>query len=507
MPDDFEVGPIGLPLYRYQDWRDLVVERWRAAYGPDADTRPETPDGLIVDTLALLCTLLGEAAQGVYAGSFFRTAASVQLDLILDMFGRLRLTAEPTTVSAVWYGDEAAVVWSGAGSAPVATVSSAGPSDGDRYVLTEAGTLPTIEDGTELVIRLSGASDGDDYSLDIDGIEQSTITTAGPTDTIATLATTWAAAIEADEPTWTATYAGLDASGERGIIVIQGKPEAITVEPGSSATGSADFELFPALTLALEAEETGPQQCLAGTLVGLASAPAGVEGTINLADGSLGRDVETDADFRARHIDQINVGGRGTPQRIRAFILSELPDPLVEYCRVDENVDSVPDSDGRPPHSFETTWIGTATAAQVAAAVFEQKPAGIRAYGDTIVEVEDEVGDIHEVGVSPGTELYLHLDITVTEGEGFPDTGDAADAITEAVVTYLEPRLGLGSDLYRVAVVAAVVGALEGVAGVVVETDATAAALDAPSFSAADITVASNEILRVDSTRVTVTLV
>jgi hypothetical protein len=503
VPDDFEVSTTGLPLYRYDDWRALVVQRWQAAYGPDADTRPETPDGLIVDTLTLFLTLLGEAAQGVYAGSFFRTAAAPQLDLILDFFGRTRLAATSTTVDAIWYGDATTVVWSGVGAAPVATVSSAGPSDGDRYEVTAAGTIPAVtDDGAVVVARVIVGQSGDDYAIDIGGTE-SVITAA--TSDVQAIADQLVAALTADFPTLTFTAPGLDAEGGRALIVIQGKgTEDVTEGPSTSQGGVID--VFPAIVLAMSAEETGPQQVLAGTLTGLAQAISGVTGVTTIADGSLGRDVETDAAFRERHLDTINIGGAGTPQRIRAAILDALPSPLTDYVRVDENLSPFTVL-GRPAHSFEVTWIGTATAQQVAEVVLDQKPAGIRAWGDTEVAVLDDAGEEQRIGVSEGEELYLHLDIEVTEGEGFPTTGDPAATIQEAVVTALEARLGLGSDLYRVAVVAAVVGAVDGVAAVTVETDTTPAPGDVPGFSAADVTVATNQILRVDSTRVTVTLV
>lgn len=83
MPDPFVVGPTGLPLWRYPDWRAALEERWRETYGADADTRPETPSGLVIDTLALWATLQGDATQSVYASSFFRTAEATALDLLL----------------------------------------------------------------------------------------------------------------------------------------------------------------------------------------------------------------------------------------------------------------------------------------------------------------------------------------------------------------------------------------------------------------------------------------
>lgn len=501
MPDPFEVGPTGLPLWRFADWRALVVERWQAAYGSDADTRSETPDGLVIDMLALLLSLAGEAAQGVYAGSFFRTAAAPQLDLILDMFGRIRLAALPTTVTALWYGTVSTVVWNGVGDAPVASVDSAGQSDGDRYVLTEAGTVSDHDDDGALVVFqiLTGVM-SDDYGIEFDAVES--VITAATADPEA-IAVQLAAEIETDHPTFTATAYGDGLTGA--LIVIEGKAaEAVAV--GNSTTVPANVALWGGVELAMEAEETGPQQVLAETLTTVALGPA--LGVVNLADGVPGRDVESDGALRARHIDQINVGGKGTPQRIRAAVLSELPDPLAEYVRVDENTSSVTDSEGRPPHSFEVTWIGTATAQQVAQVVFDQRPAGIQAYGDTVVQIEDELGDFHEIGVTAGTELFLHLDIDVTAGEGFPTTGDIEDAIAEAVVTDLEARLGMGSDLYLVAVITAVVNSVPGVAAVAVETGTTPGELDpTPPLSAADVVVAPTEILRVDSTRITVTII
>lgn len=507
MPDPFVVSETGLPLWRYPDWRAFWESRWRAAYGPDADTRPETPFGLVVDTLTLGHTLQSDATQSVWAASFFRTASGVALDMLLDIFGRVRLPALPTTVSAVWYGTAATVVHDGVGIGPVAVVVSGGDTNGDRYAVDDgqAGTIPALaDDGAVVVLRLRAVSNGNDYTINVDAVEQATTTTAGPSSTVATVADAWATAIGVDEPTWTVAYAGLDQNGH-GIIVIEGKATEL-IEPGLNLSDAAQLEIFPAVRLAVSAEETGPQVLLAGTLIQLGTVIAGLEGVTTTEDGSPGRDRETDVAFRARHIDTINVGGRGTPQRIRAAVLSELPDPLTEYVRVDENISSAT-VEGRPPHSFEVTWIGTATATQVAEVVFSQKPAGIRAYGSTEIAVTDEVGDIHRVGVSAGVELYLHLSITVTAGEGFPTTGDPEDAITEAVVDYLDDALGLGQDFYRVAVNLPILLTVPGISAIVITADATAAPGDVPTLAAADITVATNEILRVSSTRITVAVV
>lgn len=503
MPEDFIVGPTGLPLWRYQDWRARREDRWREAYGADADVRPETPDGLIIDTLALGDTLQGDATQSVWANSFFRTASGVGLDLLLDMFGRLRLPAEPTEVQAVWYGDAGSVVWDGLGSAPVVSVVSVGASDLDRYAIQVAGTIPSPDDdGAIVVFRFNEnrATIGDDYGIEFDGAEA--VVTAADDDELV-VATALAAEIEVTFPTFTAT-AWAEPSGAA-VVVIQGKGTEV-VAIGNSTTAPSAVALFGGVTLTMAAELTGAQQVLAGSLVTVETPGiAGLEGVVNLEDGDLGRDLETDAAYRIRHIDQINIGGKGTPQRIRAALL-ELGEDLVEFARVDENVTSVV-VEGRPAHSFEATVIGDATDEEIAAVVFDQKPAGIRSFGTTEVAVTDDVGDLHRIQFSRGTELYLHLAITVTSGEGFPTTGDPEAAIESAVVQYLEDTLVLGQDFYRYALGFPILSTVQGVVSVAITADSTPAPGDAPTLVAADLTVASNEVLRVSSTRITVTVV
>lgn len=504
MPDPFLVGPTGLPLWRYPDWRAVLEERWRETYGAAADTRPETPDGLVIDLLALWATLQSDAAQSVWASSFFRTAEAPALDLLLDVFGRIRLAATSTTVGVVWYGDAASVVWDGVGSAPVGLVVSAGPSDGDRYTLTAATTIPAMTSATVLVYEVIRVVDGEDYGIEIDdggGPTEQVVQAASedPQDLVEALA----AEVASTWPAFTVTTHPHRLS-DRWVMVVQSPDVFTAADVAPSSTDGENAAVYPAILVDHEAEVTGPQVCLAGTLIQPATTlPTGVAGLVNPADGDPGRDLETDAAFRARHVDQINLGGKGTPQRIRAALLA-LGSDVVGYARVDENTESVV-VDGRPPHSFEATVIGDGTDAQIGAVIFDQKPAGIRSYGSTTVTITDEVGETHDVEFSRGTERYLHLEITVTPGEGYPTTGDPLEAIQEAVVDYLDDALGLGQDFYRFSLGLPIAQAVPGIASVTIRADDTAAPGDVPTLTATDISVSSTTILRVSSNRVVVT--
>lgn len=493
MPATFVVGPQGLPLWRYQDWRALREQRWREAYGPDADVRPETPDGVWTDTLTLGDTLHHDATQSVWANSFFRTAEGVNLDLILDLFSRLRIPAAATTVTAVWYGDPTTVIWDGLGTPPAAVVESVGPTDGDRYLATEAGTLTDPTDGSPMVIRINAVTDGYDYEIAIDAIDTATVT-AGPTDTPATIAALVAAEILVAQPTWTVT--ATEDPGGLGLIVVADKGAEV-IDYGSGLTEETDVTFFGAAVIAMEGEVTGARQCLAGTLTGVAQLANGIEGVINLADGDPGRDLETDVEYRARHLDQVNFGGKGTAQRIRAAALDLGPD-LVEFARVD----AVPGS-----AQYTLTVIGDATDDEIGAVLLDQTPAGIETLGSTTVVVTDDVGEEHELHFERGVELYLHLEIEITTGEGWVAT-DPEDAITEAVVTYLDDLLTMGSDLYLVALTAPVLATVAGVAAISVTAGTTSAPGDpTPALTGDDVEVASGEVLRAASTRISVVIV
>ena len=508
MPDPFVVGLTGLPRYSYPDWRAAGVQRWRVAYGDAADTSPETPDGLLIDTITLETHQVGEGVQSCYGNSFVRTAEGVSLDLHLATFGRSRLAAEPTTVDAVWWGDPSTVVWNGVGVGPGLSVDATGMGNGDRYLVTEAGTIPAPEDpGALAVLQILVSTTGHYYGLEFDG-GLSVIAAAVSDDPLET-----AELVAAEIVSVTGFTATAWSDGSTGaIVIVEGSTSTVLIVSGDT-DDPAEVALYGGVRLATEAEDTGAQQVLAGTLTEITTPAAGLEGVINTEDGDLGRDVETDSAFRARHFDQINVGGRGTPARIRAALLDQDPTDRaaldLEAVRVLNNYrDEEATIEGRtiPAHAFEVILLGDALDADIGAVLFEQVPAGIRSYGETSVEVIDEVGGSNFVEFTRATELYLHLSITVTRGEGFPTTGDPAAAIVAAVVLDLGAVLTLGQNFYRERVRGVVSMLLDGVVTVTVTADTTPAPGDVPTLVGADITVAAYEILRVSSTRIAVVL-
>ena len=500
MPE-FLLDATGLQLPRFPDARALIVQRWKAAYGDNAQTSSDSPDGLTIDILALLLTLLWEAVGETYANSFFGTSEGISLDMLLDLFARPRLPEIKSTASAIWYGSPSTLI----AANNVASVEDVAENRFTNGTTTATTGTAGAHDAVAIRINAVGVAT-DVYSVDVDSTEFTTTLTGGET----------VESIRDDLVTALGAAPGVVASAgtapqDRALLVLAG-PGASTATIGASPTVAADIALFDGARIAVAAEETGPKIALAGTLNTIETPQLGVDGVTSTTDAIVGTNLETDTAYRIRHLDVLNSDGCGTPEAIRARILVNVV--TSEFVRVFENETAFEDIDGRPPHSFEAVVVsvdGTVPGsddADYAAEIFGCKPAGIQAFGDTVVQVEDTQGNLHPIGLSRGTESYLHLDITVVPGEGYPTTGDPLGAIEAAVALYFQKggaaALELGDDFYRFSVGTPVGATIPppAIASITVLTDDTPNPLDVPSFTAADIIVADDAILRVDSSRI-----
>lgn len=480
----------GLDIPRIPEVREFIVENWKAKFGDNAQTGSDSPDGLEIDILTILYALLWEADGEIWANGYFRTASGVSLDLILDLFAKKRIPAAASTASLVWYGADTIAI-------PLGSVASVADVPTSRFATDAAG-----DTGDDLVFvwRVSDAIDTETYTATINGTDFDFV--AGPTDTPETVVAGLAALINAGaEPVDAIALAILDDAG-RGLLVVDSDDGVTTFTAAASATGSATIDVQDGARVAATATETGPLTGLAGTISTIETSIGSIVGVVNTADATVGRNRETDAEYKQRHLETLNSSGCGTPAAIEARILLNVPD--VESVKVFENDTDAVDADGRPPHSFETFVLGGDDTA-IATEILACKPAGIETVGDVSILLPATTKPIK---FSRPTERYLHLEVTITQGEGYPTTGDPEAAIIAALATALggggSHELEQGDDLYRAQLFGIITDAVAGIATIDIETDDTAAPLDVPTFTPSDIVVDDDEILISDSTRITV---
>lgn len=152
---------------------------------------------------------------------------------------------------------------------------------------------------------------------------------------------------------------------------------------GVSGTVDAEFQNI----------ETGPIPCAAGTLTSVYQAIPGWDTITNAADGTMGSNVESRADFEYRRKNSVALNGKGTPQAIYAEVFALL-DVLDVYVK--DNPSNVIENTGATnypiaPHSIYVAAVG-GTDADVAAAIWRKKDAGCDYNGNTSVTVTDDSG-------------------------------------------------------------------------------------------------------------------
>lgn len=139
--------------------------------------------------------------------------------------------------------------------------------------------------------------------------------------------------------------------------------------------------------------ENGPIPCAAGTLTQVYQAIPGWDAITNAADGTLGSDVESRADFEYRRRNSVALNGKGTPQAIYAAVFA-LADVLDVYVKDNPSGDTVltgPTDYPILPHSVYVAVVG-GTDDEVAAAIWRKKDTGCDYNGNTTVTVVDDAG-------------------------------------------------------------------------------------------------------------------
>ena len=250
--------------------------------------------------------------------------------------------------------------------------------------------------------------------------------------------------------------------------------------------------------LPFQAESTGPVEAPVGTLTVIETPVSGVTSANNSTEAIVGRAVETDAELRLRRLRVLARSGTATVNGIRNAVLAVAD---VSQCMVIENASGTTDGDGRPPYSFETVVLG-GTDADIAAAIFSAKPAGIQTYGTSYAVVVDSQNISHTIYFSRPSQITMHLEISVhpnadpDEGDVYPTNGD--DLVKAAVLAYAEAAYYMGHDV----VLSQFYTPINTVPGVL--SIAIRQSVDGATWYSTNKAIAANQIATFDVARMTV---
>ena len=451
---------------------------------------PITPDsvaGQINGVVAHQLGLVWEALEAIYHSQYPNSATGIALDNVAALENITRLPATQTTVQAAIQGDEGTVV-------PAGTRASITPTGEEFEALADATIART--NALRVKISVTTLANLTLYRISINGTNCDYTSDASATALEIAFGLAFAVNTSAEPAT---AVDNLD-----GTLTITTDDNATAMDIDVDPQQPDGFER---LTLdeiwtpqPFASVNFGPIQALSGTLNVIETPVSGLVAITNLQDGTLGRNLETDTDLRLRRRQVLSLGGLATLAAILSHILAEVEG--VTAASIHENNTDVVDGAGRPPHSFEAVVQG-GTDAAIAQKIWDTKPAGIATFGNTTIQIEDSNSDLQDVNFSRPVPQYIHLKIEydLYSEEDFPVDGEAQ--IAAAVLEFALANHPVGRDVLLDRFVGPCF-TVPGLAGVTITADATAAPLDPPTYSNADIAITSTEVAVFDSSRISV---
>lgn len=208
-----------------------------------------------------------------------------------------------------------------------------------------------------------------------------------------------------------------------------------------------------------------------------------------------GEELESDKDFRIRFANSLAGAGSSTESAIKGAIYRV---PLVDGVSVVSNDSDI--STTIPPHSFACYVLAPESQYdQIAKAIFDKKPLGIRCIGDIEKTVHDAWGKPHTIKFFATTKTALSIVIKIKTNQYFGSAG--INQIKENIANFIN-NLANGEDVYYTSVF----GYIHKVDGVVSVAELKIGK-SGKSLGNSDITIGEQEIARIDVSNISVEVV
>jgi len=182
-------------------------------------------------------------------------------------------------------------------------------------------------------------------------------------------------------------------NGLAGTVIPGGTLAQDTSGNTYACSGNVTIDATGSVTAEFQNIETGPIPCAAGTLTQVYQAVPGWDAITNAADGTMGSDVESRADFEYRRKNSVAKNGTGTPQAIYAEVFA-LADVLDVYVKDNPTGSAVNTGSTNYPIAAHSVYVAVVggTDADVAAAIWRKKDLGCDTNGNTSATVVDPSG-------------------------------------------------------------------------------------------------------------------
>lgn len=419
----------GLQTLRYQEIFDNIKARLLRDISPNLDVSEDSQLGLFLASVARALADTHEVLSEIYDGNTIDKAEGFNLDDITALNAIYRYVAQATRGQAEFTGTTGA-------SIPATTRLRS--TAGNIFYPVSTFTL-TPSYCVEAVLEVNSLRTDANYVIIIDNVVFSYQPTSS--DTITTLLNELADAINGGIVAKAEVIndgSSLRIYKDEGDIIARTNPMVVT---------ATTFLSFTKITTIHDvvAEEVGAIPALAGTLIEIETTVDGLDSVFNRYDLTTGRDEETDTELRQRYLESLTVTGVGTLDAIVAAV--KRVQGVSDASGVENDTETTT-SDGLPPKSFKIVVVGGQND-NVAQAIWDTKPAGIRAYGSIFGTAYDLGGLSHNIYFSRPTPKYVFVKVNYElydeESLTIPEE-DIHDSIVQGINEYGR-TLKVGNDV------------------------------------------------------------
>lgn len=391
----------GFSIKRLPIIKEEIEANLRNRINQNIDLRAESLFGQFVGLESELATIFWEVLQDIYLSQYPDYATGNSLDYAVSINGVTRIEATPTSVNAICYGTSGTILTAG---------REAKAKNGDVY-RTNTNTTITRLNAVECTISVDTVAIGN-YTVQIGALSY-TYTATG-TDTAQDIIQGLFNAM---------ALAPLTRTLQDDTLVIQ-------VTSGVAFDVSANLNIDEVGTvLFFEAIEKGAKLLPIGELNEIETPVFGWNRVINLVDGIIGNDRETDEALRIRREQSILITATHTLQAIKSKVRQL--DNVADIFALENNTETT-DSFGTP-RQFIWIIVEGGEDLEIATAIYKTVAGGIGTRGNQNITVQDEDGQQYIINFDRPTYVDVNIEIEFVRLENFPNNGE--DLIKDALVT------------------------------------------------------------------------
>lgn len=367
---------------------------------------------------------LWEVAQQVYLAFDPNSATGVALDNLVAYGGLIRGEQTFSTAQALFTGDVGTLIDAG--------LTVRGTTTGEDFTV-RASVAINATGASGIGVQAATVADSTLYTVSYAGATTSnTISyTSGVGATQASILSGIQAVIMASHPSLSAVIDG-------NILYI----DRVSVFDVVTFASSANIGIVKARKVgSLTAVNAGPITGEANTITSIQTPKTGWDGVTNPTAVVAGENVETDEDLRERFRVSKYIRAANILEALYSDLISL---STVTEVQIYENDTDVTDSNGVPAHSFLPIILG-GDPIDIAQSIWENKPLGIRSYGNTTQTIFDSQGFPHEIGFERPNPVDTYIRMNLTTDPNYPQNGD--DLIKSNLASYFSSNFGIGDDV------------------------------------------------------------